>query len=53
VNYQRYVLTVILMTSIAAVTISSPTALAAISTLTSAAATITPAAYAQGTTDYR
>ena len=50
-NYQRYVLTVILMTSIAAVTISSPTALAAISTLTSAVATIPPAAYAQGTTD--
>jgi DNA-binding beta-propeller fold protein YncE len=48
VKYQRYVLTAIVMASIAAVTISSPTALTAIST--TPAATITPAAYAQTTT---
>jgi sugar lactone lactonase YvrE len=51
VKYQRYVLTAILVASIAAVTISSPTALTAISTISPAAATITPAAYAQTSTD--
>jgi sugar lactone lactonase YvrE len=51
VKYQRYVLTAILMASISAVTISSPTALTAISTISPAAATITPAAYAQTSTD--
>ena len=50
-KYQRYVLTAILMASISAVTISSPTALTAISTISPAAATITPAAYAQTSTD--
>ena len=39
------------MASIAAVTISSPTALTAISIISPAAATITPAAYAQSSTD--
>jgi DNA-binding beta-propeller fold protein YncE len=51
VKYQRYISRVTLMASIAAVLLSSPSALTSISTTTPAAAIITPAAYAQTTTD--